>query len=915
MDADVWMRVKEVLAKALEVNADEREKLMDEMGISGETRREVRSLLDFEDASEDVMKLSAVELSKDFISEGDEEPALAGQRVGPYRIVSELGHGGMGAVYLAERVDGKFEQKVALKLLKREMNTSALRRHFEQEREILATLQHPNIARLLDAGTTDDHVPYIAMEYVDGLPIDDYCTMHGLDLNSRLELFIAVCGPVDFAHRNLVVHRDLKPSNILVTRDGVPKLLDFGISKILSTGYEAADSATITRMGVMTPSYAAPEQLRRESVTTLTDVYSLGVILFEILSGHRPFEAKEGDLREIYIAVLEKEPQPPSSLVETAPQTGGAMPLPKLRTDEPVTEKLDTDHSHVRRTAAESVPVSSQMLRGDLDNIVLKAIRKEPERRYASAGQLADDIRRHMGGLTVSARPNTFSYRASKFVARNKVSVGAAAVVTLALAAGLATTLWQASVAKAERAKAEKRFKDVRKLANSYLFDVYPEVENLEGSLKARETILTNALAYLDSLSSEASGDRELQAELATAYEKVGDVQGALNNSSLGDTEAGLASYAKASLLREAVLAAEPGDLEAKEKLANNYYVTARTLWNNSQTAEAEAAFERALKLRRELVAMQPDSTEAKNRLAVLLIDYGAIPVFNFQAERALTLFNEAMAIVKSLRAQDPDNTDIKKTLGRGLRILSKAKSAVGDHEGGLADLNEAVAVSRELASQFPSDFRVQRTVWLSESMICELSIDRGDRTRVVDDCTKTVPFPKDAIEKEPENGVVAYDLAISYFNTSRAHRIAGQSGASVTDAEQAIEVMSKLAAKKPEDTEYRRNLAIYRTEMARGLITLGNNARAIGELLAARSALVPIVEKDPESTTYRYDLGIADRLLAQAYFAAGDRAKALERIGSAIATFETLREAKSLRESDAAILTEMEAERARYTK
>lgn len=911
MDADVWLRVKEVLQKALEVNAAERAKLLDEMGVSGETRREVESLLSFDDANGGMMELSAVELSRDFIAE-DSGSELAGQRVGHYRIVSELGQGGMGSVYLAERADGKFEQKVALKLLKREMNTRALRRHFEQEREILASLEHPNIARLLDAGSTDDRVPYIAMEYVDGLPIDDYCSVHNLDLNARLELFMTVCAAVDFAHRNLVVHRDLKPSNMIVTRDGVPKLLDFGISKILSKGYEEADSATITRMGVMTPSYASPEQLRRESVTTLSDVYSLGVILFELLSGRRPFESKEGDLREIYSAVLEKEPPLPSSLIPTKTATS-SPPIPLIRADEAATEPLDTELEAVRRTAVERAPVSVQRIRGDLDNIVLKAIRKEPERRYASPGQLAEDIRRHLQGLTVTARPNTFSYRATKFISRNKIGVIAAALVLLALTVGLAVALWQAQVAQAERAKAEKRFSDVRQLANSYLFDVYPQVENLEGSLKAREAILRNALAYLDGLSAEAAGDRELQAELATAYEKVGDVQGALNNSSLGDTKAGLDSYAKAGRLREAVLAAAPGDLEAKEKLANNYYVTARTLWNNTQTKEAEAAFEKALKLRRELVAEQPDSAEAKNRLAVLLIDYGAIPAFNFQAEKALDLFDEAMNIVKGLRDRDPSNAETKKTLGRGLRILSKARSAVGDHDGGLAALNEALDVSRELASQFPTDFRIQRTVWLTETLICELSIDRGEASRVVRDCEKTIPFAKNALESEPENGVVAYDLAISYFNTSRAHRIVGQYDANISNADLAIAVMSKLAAKTPDDMEYQRNLAIYRTEMARGLIAKGNYQRAAAELQNARATLVPIVEKDTETTTYRYDLGMANRMLAQVHFVMGEKAKAVERIGEAIAIFEGLRDANALRESDKSILGELEAERARY--
>src|SRR5690349_8021344 len=281
MAAD-WSKVKEVLNELLAIQPSERVAYLDRARLTPEVRAEVESLVELETDSDSMFEASAVELARDFV---DAPGALAGSSVGPYRIVSELGYGGMGAVFLAERADGKFEQRAAVKLLKRELNTNALRRHFDREREILASLEHPNIARLLDAGTTDDGIPFIAMEYVDGSPIDEYCARHQLDLTARLQLFRTVCTTVEFAHRNLVVHRDLKPSNILVTHDGVPKLLDFGISKILTDGYQELDAATITQMGVMTPSYASPEQLRRESVTTLSDVYSLGVILFELLSG------------------------------------------------------------------------------------------------------------------------------------------------------------------------------------------------------------------------------------------------------------------------------------------------------------------------------------------------------------------------------------------------------------------------------------------------------------------------------------------------------------------------------------------------------------------------------------------------------------------------------------------------------
>ncbi|MEQ1644425.1 MAG: serine/threonine-protein kinase, partial [Pyrinomonadaceae bacterium] len=717
-----------------------------------------------------------------------------------------------------------------------------------------------------------------------------------------------VCSAVDFAHRNLVIHRDLKPSNVLVTNEGVPKLLDFGISKIISKEYADADAATITRMGVMTPSYASPEQLRREGVTTLSDVYSLGVVLFELLSGHRPFEDKEHDLREIYGAIIEKDPPSPSSMM-----ANGTIPSAVAR-DESLQGQLPKTRANIsRRTGANHISLSSQSLRGDLDNIVLKALRKEPERRYSSAGNLADDIYRHVRGLTVTARPNTFGYRASKFIGRNRFSAVAAAILLVAIIAGVASTLWQAKVAQAERANAEKRFNDVRKLANSYIFDVYPEIENLEGSLKAREKILTNALQYLDSLSNEAGGDLTLQSELATAYEKIGDVQGALTNSSLGNIQAGLDSYTKAAKLREAVFAADPSNLESKERLAANYYTTARTLWNNSQTKEAEEAFERSLKLRRELAATQPTSVEYQNRLAVLLIDYGAIPVFNSQTDKALVLFDEAAKIVERLTEQEPNNFDFKKTQTRLLRIMSKAKGSIGDYDGALRGFAQAIEISDVLAKQFPSDFRVQRSVWLTHSMKCELYIDKEDGLNGIGACLPTIEFPRTALEKEPENGVVAFDLAISHFNTARVYRLAGDYPNTLAQADKAISVMSALSKKTPDNMEYKRNLAVYEIERARAKIKLRRFDEAETILRVVLEAMVPIAEADPATTTYQYDVSTGHRLSAEVFFNQGKTAQAIESIDRAIAIVQRLSELNALRETDKTLLLDLSKEKDTY--
>lgn len=404
MQPDSWIKVKAVLNDALALATSERQGYLDEQNLDPELRAEVESLLAFETEAENVMKLSAVEFAKDFLDNDGVPNPLIGQQIGNYRILREIGYGGMGVVYLAERADGKFDQKVALKLLKRELNTSALRRRFEQEREILASLEHPNIARLLDAGMTEDQVPYLAMEYVEGQPIDVYCDRQELDLGQRLDLFRKVCSTVNFAHRNLIVHRDLKPSNILINDDGIPKLLDFGISKVISAEVSAQNTATVTNLGVMTPSYASPEQLQNKSATTATDIYSLGVILYELLSGHRPFEAKEGDLKEIIKSVLEVDPRPPSDMVDTKSRelrspTNAKKEIKRDENGTPPSFHRRTNANELRLTSARTVKISSNSLRGDLDNIVLKALRKEPDRRYSSAENFAEDIHRHQRGL------------------------------------------------------------------------------------------------------------------------------------------------------------------------------------------------------------------------------------------------------------------------------------------------------------------------------------------------------------------------------------------------------------------------------------------------------------------------------------------------------------------------------------
>lgn len=909
-----WSKVKELLNEVLELLPDERSAFLDSKNIDADLRKEVESLISFETEADRMMGLSAVEYLKDFVD--TYEAPLVGKTVGVYRIISELGRGGMGSVYLAERSDNKFEQRVALKLLKSEMNTSELRRHFEQEREILASLNHPNIALLLDAGTTHDNIPFIAMEYIDGIPIDEYCNTRKIGVEKRLELFRTVCSAVDHAHRNLVVHRDLKPSNVLVNKDGIPKLLDFGISKMIPVGTSEAGSATITRLGVMTPSYASPEQLSKKGVSTATDVYSLGVMLYELLSGHRPFENAEHDLHKIYEDVMHKDPKPPSQIALKTDRVSKEKTQPSsVVENDPENKANATAKRDNANTNKHTGSISAAALRGDLDNIILKAIRKEPERRYLSAQDLSDDIGRYLNGLPIEARPNTFAYRAEKFIKRNKFAVISAAMITVAVLGGIGATLWQANAAYNERVRAEKRFSDVRKLANSYLFDVYPEVENLEGSLKAREKILTVALEYLDSLAKESGDDLELQAELAKAYEKVGDVQGAINTPTNADMKGGLESYGKARKLREEILAAKPNDPDAKNDLAQNYYVTARTLWWANDTPGAEEYFEKALKLRRELHSEHSENVKFQDRLAVVLMDYGAIPAFNSQIEKAKPLFEDAKVLILDLMAKEPDNGQFKKTYARFLRSYSEVKVSAADYDGALADLAMATKITEELIAATPDNYILNRTMWINDTRTCETQIQKADGAKAVPICLKSIDFNKNVLEKEPDDTAAAADLAVSYFNSARAYRITGDHAKAIVQARAAVDVMEKLKKQTPDTNDYIRAAAIYQSEIGENSLAMNSVDTAIAALHLAQQPLEAVVEKDPLTTTFKYDLAKVYRLFAKAYAAKSDKKLAADFIEKAIFAVTELKQKGALKKADEDLLAELEKEKSLYTK
>ena len=429
----------------------------------------------------------------------------SGELLGPYRLVRRLGVGGMGAVYLAERADQQFSQQVAIKLVRQDLVTRDVRSRLKSERQILATLDHPNIARLLDGGTTDGGIPYLVMEYVEGQPIDVYCDQHRLDVTARLKLLRIVCSAVHAAHQNLIVHRDLKPSNILVTADGVPKLLDFGIAKLLDVR-QPHHTVALTRadLRVLTPDHASPEQIRGEPVTTASDTYVLGVLLYELLTGRRPF-----NVRGLRIQDLER------AICDQAPAMPGAGLLPDSSVDQEIAAQRSTTVARLKRTLA-----------GDLSNILLMAMRKEPERRYRSVEQMSEDIGRYLGGLPVIARSDTWAYRTAKFLRRHRLGAASGALV-LALIVGFAIAMYlqaqriahERDLATTQRARADAERLRAEQVSSflTNLFEIADPEKNRGNVVSAREILDAGA----QRLNRELAGQPETQAILLGTIGKV----------------------------------------------------------------------------------------------------------------------------------------------------------------------------------------------------------------------------------------------------------------------------------------------------------------------------------------------------------------------------------------------------------
>ena len=620
----------EIVKSTLERTPEDARSFLDEAcaGDAG-TRAEVDSLLKFQTQASHFADQIAVKVAAEALVQ---DGSLAGdQLIGDYRILSKIGAGGMGDVYLAE--DVQLRRKVALKLVRAAISTDDIVARFRHEEQILAGLNDPNIAHLYGGGVTGNGLPFFVMEHVDGLRIDEYCSRHELAIEAKLRLFRKVCSAVHYAHQHLVIHRDLKPSNILVTEGGEPKLLDFGIAKLLNADESAP---AITLMGVMTPDYASPEQARGDPITTASDVYSLGVIFYELLTGHSPYRLKNRNPGEIARAITDQAPERPST----------AHPLDSRFTS-----------------------YNSRSLRGDLDNIALMALRKEPARRYASVAQFSEDIRRHLDGLPVIARNDTFTYRASKLIARNKVSAAAATLLFFAIITGLAASMWQARVAARERDQARLKTAQAEEL-NSFLQSILSAASPEE---KGKDATVIDVLN---------GATKRIEAEFATQPELR-----ARALTTIGRTYAllGLADKAEWAL-REAVrlntsLYGEKNSATALSML----YLGNILLFSPETNAEAGALILKGLDIERAL------SPSGSKDLAFALFNAGEFYNRAREYRKARSALQESAAMSQRLFGEkNPDYAFALMSLGRADQFSS-------DLIGAEANYRKAIALFRQL--------------------------------------------------------------------------------------------------------------------------------------------------------------------------------------------------------------------------
>ncbi len=715
---------------------------------------------------------------------------MIGEIIGPYRLIELIGSGGMGKVYRAARVDAQFDKAVAVKLIRTGFDAGTIAARFRTERQILANLEHPCIARLLDGGVTVDGSPYLIMEYVQGESPGEYCKRHEITLRRRLELFQQICGAVHYAHQRMVVHRDLKPGNILVTAEGVPKLLDFGIAKMLSAepGQDSAPTEPSLRM--MTLRYASPEQVNGESITTASDIYSLGVILYELLTERSPYRNPQAPTLEVMRAVAEENPPRPST------------------------------YAHE--------------LTGDLDNIVLKALKKNPVERFGSAAQFSDDIEWYLTGRPVLAHGDSISYVTAKFIRRHKAAAAAAVLAVAMLAVGLL-------MVNQARARAEARFNDVRELAHSVLYDYHDAIQRLPGSTPVRAMLVKDASRYLDKLSAQADTP-DLKREIVESYVRLSKVQGETYGSNLGDTAGAIRSAEKAVAVAEELLSSDSSN-KSLLAAADAFSVRASLLFSSGKLDGTAKLYERAISLRRKVAASAPDDIPNGIALTSLLSHqgdlYGGMGLQNLgKTQQATEFYREADTVIAGLGARFPGNTEIARGRFTVLLSLGAAEMGQGHSEQARRILEQAIAEIGKVVQSSPEDSDARFELANAETRLGMSFVDARKGAEAVPHMKNSVDAISSLLKSDPSNALYKRSLGVAETQLAAALRAAGNLDAALEQNRNALALATALSKVDAANSDYQADVGIDERKLADALLARGEAPQAVGAAKDAENVL-----------------------------------------------------------------------------
>jgi non-specific serine/threonine protein kinase/serine/threonine-protein kinase len=675
-------------------------------------------------------------------------PGEPGQTIGPFRLVEPIGEGGMGVVYRGERVDGEFVEQVAIKLIAAPLHDPEALRRFRVERQVLATLNHPDIVALVDGGVTAEGQPYLAMKFVDGVPITEYCGARRLPLADRLRLFQRVCAAVQHAHQNGVVHRDLKPANILVTPEGLPKVLDFGIAKLLD-GPAGTDRTRTALLGPMSPNYASPEQLRGLAVTTVSDVYALGVVLYELLTGGRPYDVTSRPLDEVLATVGEREPRRPSAAVDSG-----------------------------------RLPYDGRRLRGDLDAIVLKAMHKEPAQRYASARELADDLARHLATQPIVAREPSLAYVAARLARRHRAAFVAAGVSAAALLVALGVSLWQTRVAIAERDRASARFNDARQLAYALIFKIHDEVWPLAGSTPVRKSIVAEALTYLERLSADPSGDAALRFELARAYRRVGELQGNPNTPNLGDRSGALTSVRKAVALLRPLVSGDTFDPKVAIELGHALITLSRLESVAGVGDEKLEAARSAVAVAERLVSRNSRDSEARRFLASAYFHMAVV-----EPQSNVRHWQRAGEVFEALLAEEPANPDRLRNVALVAKYLGGHYQRIGDLDEALRHHTRALELDRRCAETQPQNRQTQIDLAIDLGNVAWVHNAKGSFAEAVETYKQSLDIRRRLSESDPKDDYARGRLAYVLTSLSTSYSRLGRHTEAIASGGEAVQI------------------------------------------------------------------------------------------------------------------------------